>query len=396
MVAITLEGVTKVFRDSGTERRARATLLEEVRDARTASGGAVKALDGVDLHVRDGETVSVVGPSGCGKSTLLRVIAGLEPPDSGRVLYDGRDMAGVPPGERGIGMVFQNYALYPQMESRGNLGFFFRIHRREREIDERVRITSDIMGVGFDQLLDRKPKTLSGGQQQRVAIARCIVRDPKLFLFDEPLSSLDAALRARTRVEIKRLLARFKITSVYVTHDQAEAVALADRIAVLRQGRIEQIGAYREVIERPANVFVAGFVGSPPANFLPGLIQEGRVVFAGGAMGVPDAWAHAVAAGQQVLVGLRPEHFELAPDGDSGAPADRAALAGTVELVEPLVAERAQLAHVTVAGIDGGEWELTVRLPSGAALARGDHLRLAAPAERVLLFDPATGRNLLG
>ena len=226
--------------------------------------GTGRALDGVDLEVRDGETLAIIGPSGCGKSTLLRVVAGLEPVNSGRVLYDGQDVSAVPPGERGIGMVFQNYALYPHMESRGNLGFFFRLRRRrEEEIDERVRLTAEIMGLGFDELLERKPGTLSGGQQQRVAIGRCIARDPRLFLLDEPLSSLDARLRARTRVELKRLLTRFRITTIYVTHDQTEALALATRIAVMRRGRIEQAGVWDELYQRPANAFVAGFVGTP-------------------------------------------------------------------------------------------------------------------------------------
>ena len=253
--------------------------------------GTGRALDGVDLEVRDGETLAIIGPSGCGKSTLLRVVAGLEPVDSGRVLYDGQDVSAVPPGERGIGMVFQNYALYPHMESRGNLGFFFRLRRRrEEEIDERVRLTAEIMGLGFDELLERKPGTLSGGQQQRVAIGRCIARDPRLFLLDEPLSSLDARLRARTRVELKRLLTRFRITTIYVTHDQTEALALATRIAVMRRGRIEQAGVWDELYQRPANAFVAGFVGTPgtpPANLLPGTVSAGRARLAAGELSLP-------------------------------------------------------------------------------------------------------------
>src|SRR5947209_2242846 len=256
MATITLEGIGKTFHGSAASSLREARRLEEDERTTKTVAGAVRALDDVDLEIQDGETVSVIGPSGCGKSTLLRVIAGLEHQDTGRVLYDGRDMHGVAPGDRGIGMVFQNYALYPHMQSRSNLAFFFRMHKREMEIDERVKITSEIMGVGFDQLLDRKPKTLSGGQQQRVAIARCIVRDPKVFLFDEPLSNLDAKLRQRTRVEVKRLLNRFKITAVYVTHDQVEAIALADRIAVMRGGRIEQIGTYHELHDQPVNAFL--------------------------------------------------------------------------------------------------------------------------------------------
>src|SRR5919202_94649 len=348
MATITLERVSKTFHGAAAAALERARRLEEDEraDKLTATGG-VRALDQVSLEIADGETVSVIGPSGCGKSTLLRVISGLETADSGRVLYDGRDMQGVAPGDRGIGMVFQNYALYPHMESRSNLAFFFRMHKREMEIDERVRITSEIMGVGFDQLLDRKPKTLSGGQQQRVAIARCIVRDPKVFLFDEPLSNLDAKLRQRTRVEVKRLLNRFKITAVYVTHDQVEAIALADRIAVMRGGRIEQVGTYDELHDRPVNAFVAGFVGTPPANFVPGVVEDGRIALPGGSMALPERWRGRGSSGQALMLGVRAEHFRLQPPGVSGE------LSGTVDVVEPLIAERAQLVHVLVA-TEGG------------------------------------------
>src|SRR5581483_6939894 len=386
MATIRLEGISKTFHGSAASALREARRLEEdERATKTVAGGAVKALDAVDLEIQDGETVSVIGPSGCGKSTLLRVIAGLEQPDAGRVLYDERDMHGVAPGDRGIGMVFKNYALYPHMESRSNLAFFFRIHKREREIDERVRITSDIMGVGFDQLLDRKPKTLSGGQQQRVAIARCIVRDPKVFLFDEPLSNLDAKLRARTRVEVKRLLARFKITAVYVTHDQVEAIALADRIAVMRHGRIEQVGTYWEVHDRPVNAFVAGFVGTPPANFVDARVEDGALRFAGGSVPLGEEWARRLAVGQGVLLGIRPEGFRLLPPGWPSQ------LSGTVDVVEPLIAERAQLAHVRLP--DGAD--LTVRVDDETPINRGDCLPLDVVAEKAMLFDKATERNLL-
>jgi ABC-type sugar transport system ATPase subunit len=384
MAQIVLERVSRTFHGAAASALRDARRLEE-DEKKVSATGAVKALDDVDLEVRDGETVSVIGPSGCGKSTLLRVMAGLETIDSGRVLYDGQDMNGVSPGDRGIGMVFQNYALYPHMESRSNLAFFFRIRKRENEIDERVKITADIMGVGFDQLLDRKPKTLSGGQQQRVAIARCIVRDPKLFLFDEPLSNLDAKLRQRTRVEVKRLLARFKITAVYVTHDQIEAIALADRIAVMRQGRIEQVGTYWDVHDRPVNAFVAGFVGTPPANFIKARVGDGVVSFEGGSLPLAPTWASVVQRGQELLVGVRPEGFKLLEPGRNGE------LAGTVDVVEPLIAERAQLAHVRLA--DGTD--LTIRLDEETPVRRGDRLPLAIDAEKAMLFDRASERNLL-
>jgi ABC-type sugar transport system ATPase subunit len=395
MATITLRHVTKHFRGGRASALSQARAFEAADQGATGRGrvepppasadGSVRALDDVDLEIRDGETVSVIGPSGCGKSTLLRVIAGLESADSGQVLYDGQDMHDVKPGDRGIGMVFQNYALYPHMESRGNLSFFFRVRHREQEIDERTRITAEIMGVGFDQLLDRKPKTLSGGQQQRVAIARCIVRDPKVFLFDEPLSNLDAKLRQRTRVEVKRLLARFKITAVYVTHDQTEALALADRIAVMRQGRIEQIGPYQEVHDRPVNAFVAGFVGTPPASFLPARVADGELALAGATMALPASWRGRVQPGQELLIGLRDEHVRPAPPGARGD------LEGVVEVIEPLLAERQQLLHVR---LDDGA-EITARVDAEVTVVRGDRVPLRLDPDRLLAFDAATERNLL-
>jgi ABC-type sugar transport system ATPase subunit len=390
VATITLERVSKTFHGAAAAALDRARRLEEdARADKLTPTGGVKALDEVSFEIADGETVSVIGPSGCGKSTLLRVVSGLEPADGGRVLYDGRDMQGVAPGDRGIGMVFQNYALYPHMESRSNLAFFFRMHKREMEIDDRVKITSDIMGVGFDQLLDRKPKTLSGGQQQRVAIARCIVRDPKVFLFDEPLSNLDAKLRQRTRVEVKRLLNRFKITAIYVTHDQIEAIALADRIAVMRSGRIEQIGSYHDVHDRPVNAFVAGFVGTPPANFLPAVVQDGQVALPGGSMPLPERWRGLVSTGQELLLGVRAEHFRLEPPGSSGE------LSGTVDVVEPLIAERAQLVHVRVPNGAGQPLDLTVRVDDETPVGRGDTVPLTIDAELALPFDRQSERNLL-
>ena len=195
--------------------------LIDVSASYPQDGQRIQALDRVNLEIRHGETMGVLGPSGCGKSTLLRVIAGLMPVDSGTITYDDQDMASIPPGERGIGIVFQNYALYPMMNSRDNVGFFFRIHKRAAEIPERVREVSRVMGIGFDLLLDKRPAVLSGGERQRVALARCIARDPKLFLFDEPLSNVDAKLRVKTRGELKRLITRYKVTGVYVTHDQS-------------------------------------------------------------------------------------------------------------------------------------------------------------------------------
>ena len=232
----------------------------------------VPALAGVTLEIADGETLSILGPSGCGKTTLLRVIAGLEAPTSGVVSFDQRPVTDLGPAERQIGMVFQNYALYPHLDSYDNLGFSFRLRGRSAEIDERVQFVANTLGVRFEHLLGRKPGQLSGGEQQRVAVGRCIVRDPSVFLFDEPLSNLDLQLRAQTRVEIKRLLRKFGVTAVYVTHDQLEAMALGDRIAIMRAGRIEQVGTAEAIMLAPINRFVAGFFGRPPMNLLDGSV----------------------------------------------------------------------------------------------------------------------------
>ena len=260
-------------------------------DSRSSGRSDIPALDNVNLTVPDGTTMAVMGPSGCGKSTLLRVVCGLDTSYTGSVFYDDREMREVPPKDRYIGMVFQNYALYPHFEGEGNLRFFFRVRKApDDEADERIRATAEIMGFGFEQLLGRKPGTLSGGQQQRLAIARALVRKPQLFLFDEPLSNLDAKLRAQTRVEIKRLLRRIGITAIYVTHDQEEAVALGDQIAVMREGRVEQAGTFQVLREDPVNAFVAGFLGVRPMNLLDGVVTEGgNVRLAGSEASLPQS-----------------------------------------------------------------------------------------------------------
>ncbi|MDX2160269.1 MAG: ABC transporter ATP-binding protein [bacterium] len=227
------------------------------------------ALHDVQLTLEDGETIAIVGPSGCGKSTLLKLIAGLETPTSGRVLYNGHDVTGTEPQQRGVGMVFQDYALYPTMKGKGNLSYFFEVHQRtEAEMEQHVREVSELMGVGFDVLLGQMPTTLSGGEKQRVAIARCIVRRPPVFLMDEPICNLDAKLRERTRIEMRRMLQKYRVTTVYVTHDQQEAIFMGDRIAVMRGGVLEQVGTFDELYFTPANRFVAEFIGTPPMVFL--------------------------------------------------------------------------------------------------------------------------------
>src|SRR5574341_1360976 len=278
--------------------------LQEDLPIQPAEG--VRALDHVNLTIPNGRIFVVVGPSGCGKSTLLRVVAGLVNDYSGQVLYDGEDVKNIPPTDRYIGMVFQNYALYPNFNAEGNLSFFFKIHQiSDEETRERIRYTSELMGIGFNELLPRGPGTLSGGERQRVAIARAIVRAPRLFLFDEPLSNLDAKLRVQTRTEIKRLLHKFGITSLYVTHDQVEAIALANQIVVMHEGRIEQVGTYQNLIENPVNVFVAGFLGLPPMNLLSGgFISGSRLVLDDYLIPLPKHVFPLVRNGQLVTLGM--------------------------------------------------------------------------------------------
>jgi ABC-type sugar transport system ATPase subunit len=303
------------------------------------------ALDNASLWIRRGETMSVVGPTGCGKSTLLRVIAGLEAPDHGTVTFDGEDVATCTPSQRGIGLVFQNYALYPHFRVRGNIAFYFRLRRwASAAIDAKVHETSRIMGIGFDKLLGRLPRSLSGGEKQRVALARCLSHSPRVLLLDEPFSNLDAALRLQTRGEVKRLVDRFGLTTVFVTHDQNEAVAMGQRIAVMRQGQIVQVGAYQELYQEPANVFVAGFLGSPPMNFFPGRRASDDIAceVSGTRMllPLPVSYRTRVAEGEAVTIGLRPEHVCLTRPGEApGVPC-------TVDMVEVSVSDTAQILHL--------------------------------------------------
>src|SRR6516165_8832367 len=292
-----------------------------IRDVRKAFGNA-HVIHGVDISIRDGEFVVLVGPSGCGKSTLLRMIAGLENITGGEIRIGDRVVNNVPPKERDVAMVFQNYALYPHMTVAANMAFSMKLRGAPKsEIDERVNRAAAILGLS--QLLERFPRQLSGGQRQRVAMGRAIVRDPQVFLFDEPLSNLDAKLRVQMRTEIKELHQRLKTTSIYVTHDQIEAMTMADKIVVMRDGVVEQIGAPLELYDKPQNLFVAGFIGSPAMNMVPGTARvnggEGYVEFGGGARLAMPRRASA-ADGQSVLYGIRPEHCLLADS--AGLPAE--------------------------------------------------------------------------
>ena len=343
------------------------------------SFGDVAVLHGIDTTIADGEFMVLLGPSGCGKSTLLRIVAGLEQQSAGDVSIGGRVVNDVEPKDRNIAMVFQNYALYPHMSVHDNMAYGLRVRGTPRpEIERRVQEAARILELGA--LLQRKPRQLSGGQRQRVAMGRAIVRDPQVFLFDEPLSNLDAKLRVQMRIEIRRLHQSIRTTSIYVTHDQVEAMTLADRLIVMNAGHAEQVGAPLEVYERPASVFVAGFIGAPAMNLLRARVAGGRAM--AGAAALPLPLAPGLDEGRDVTWGVRPEHVELAP-GAAGADVEV-----VVDLVEALGADT--LVHARLA--DGGA--LTLRLPGTTRVREGDRLPLRLPAAALHAFDAASGRRI--
>jgi sn-glycerol 3-phosphate transport system ATP-binding protein len=350
----------------------------ELRDVRKSFGNA-EVIHGVSCAIADGELVVVVGPSGCGKSTLLRMVAGLEEITQGEIAIGGRVVNAVEPKDRDIAMVFQNYALYPHMTVRDNMAYGLKIRGLPKsEIARRVERAAGILQL--EPLLERKPRQLSGGQRQRVAMGRAIVRDPKVFLFDEPLSNLDAQLRVQMRVEIKRLQQSLAATAIYVTHDQVEAMTLADRLVVMNAGRADQIGPPLALYERPETRFVAGFIGSPAMNFLPAVAVADGVALGDGTRLPRPADAGAVAAGRAVILGVRPEH--LTADGAA------AALTVTVELAEMLGADT--ILH----GRAGDGTLLQARLPGTERAAPGARLPLALDPRHLHLFDRATGKRL--
>jgi len=345
-----------------------------IRDVRKRFG-STEVLHGVSVEIDDGAFVILVGPSGCGKSTLLRMIAGLENISDGEIAIGGRVVNNVAPKERDIAMVFQNYALYPHMTVRDNMAFSLSVAKAPKAVrEQRVARAAEILGLGT--LLDRYPRQLSGGQRQRVAMGRAIVRDPQVFLFDEPLSNLDAKLRVQMRAEIKELHQRLGTTIVYVTHDQIEAMTMADKIVVMNGGNIEQIGAPLELYDRPANVFVAGFIGSPSMNFLSGHVKSGRFVAGQDiALKLPDSAT--ASEGQPAVYGIRPEHMVLS--GEGGIPA-------IVHVVEPTGSETQVVAQL-------GDASILCAFRERVSAKPGETIWIAPEPALAHLFDAGTGRR---
>ncbi len=350
----------------------------KIQDVRKSFGG-FEVLHGVTVPIEDGEFVVLVGPSGCGKSTLLRMLAGLENITSGTISIGERIVNDVQPKERDIAMVFQNYALYPHMTVAQNMGFSLKLRKENSaEIDKLVNRAADILGLR--NLLDRYPRQLSGGQRQRVAMGRAIVRDPQVFLFDEPLSNLDAKLRVAMRTEIKELHQRLKTTTVYVTHDQIEAMTMADKIVVMHDGIVEQMGAPLELYDHPDNKFVAGFIGSPAMNFLEGTLVGGEMPYVETANGsrLPLAASRAGLDGKPVVYGIRPEHLEFADDG----------VEAEVIVVEPTGSETQIVARI-------GKQDLIAVIRDRRAVKPGDRVKLRPVARAAHVFDKENGKRLI-
>ena len=349
--------------------------IKGIRKAFGKGDKTVEVLKKIDIDVAPGEFLILVGPSGCGKSTLLNIIAGLEEPTEGELHIGGKNVIGMPPAQRDIAMVFQSYALYPTMTVADNIGFALEMRKVPKaERDTRIQEVAKMLQI--EHLLDRRPAQLSGGQRQRVAMGRALARDPQLFLFDEPLSNLDAKLRVEMRAEIKRLHQHSGITTVYVTHDQIEAMTLGSRIAVMKGGILQQIGSPDEIYRRPANTYVAGFIGSPTMNFIDGRVERagenGRFVFSGGALDLPCP------AGPEVTLGQRPEHIHLS---------DNAGWRGEVFLVEPTGADTFVVVK-TAAGM------VTVREPANTRLQIGDTVGMTVSGHHNNWFDKKSGNRL--
>jgi multiple sugar transport system ATP-binding protein len=377
-------------------------------------GDGFEAVKDMNLEIADGEFMILVGPSGCGKSTALRMIAGLEDISEGELQIDGEVVNDVAPKDRDIAMVFQNYALYPHMTVRENMAFPLKLAKVDQsQIDDKVSNAAEILDL--TDHLDRKPANLSGGQRQRVAMGRAIVRDPKAFLMDEPLSNLDAKLRVQMRTEVARIQTQLGTTTVYVTHDQTEAMTLGDRVAVMRAGVLQQVGPPAELYARPANLFVAGFIGSPAMNFVPGTLKGDKVETPLGNLAVPEgARAAGGRGGRSVIVGIRPENLEDSKLVGTTAKRHGATFDAQVDLIESLGAEQYAYFHLEgtkveseelsdvaadaglseIPSASGGDTALVARLGEASQIAKGQQAKLWVDARRLHLFDPENGRSL--
>ena len=353
----------------------------EIRGLTKIFPGGMRALDGLDLQIQDGEFFALLGPSGCGKTTLLRSIAGLETPNSGQIRIGGRDVTRLPPAARDVAMVFQDYALYPHMTVADNIAYPLKIRRvgrkERREAAESVGRSLQIHGA----MLDRRPGQLSGGQQQRVALARAIAYRPHVFLFDEPLSNLDARLRLEARTFLKQLQRELGVTTVYVTHDQAEALALADRMAVMDQGRIRQLDTPSNCFLRPANTFVAAFIGSTPMNLLPATVQDGKFEVAGQKVMIPETIRAQVSVGDTVILGVRPEYVSVSPTELPDS------LTGTVRVLENLGVD-------SLVTIEVGDLRVQATVPEERVPAVGDRIWLAPDQRRLLAYRQDDGEQV--
>ncbi len=350
------------------------------------------AVNDVSLKIRDGEFFVLLGPSGCGKTTTLRIVAGLEKPTKGKVYIGDRDVTDLPPRKRDVAMVFQTYALYPHMKVYDNIAFPLKVRKMPKdEIDKRVREIAGLLGI--EELLDRYPKQLSGGQQQRVALARALVRHPKVWLMDEPLSNLDALLRIRMRAEIKRIQKELKITTIYVTHDQVEAMSMADRIAVMNKGRVLQVGSPREIYHKPKTLFVAGFIGTPPMNFINVVfgLEKDRYVLQGKAFKIilPNEMGRIIekqlGVDKEVVLGIRPEHIGIVEDRGRR---ENNIVEAEVYIVEPLGTE-------TIINVKLDDTIVKVKTIKEIIFEPGSKIKLYIDPQRIYVFDPATEKVLV-
>jgi len=376
-MSIRLENITKTFSIthelSNLIRQRKDS--EIVEDLPQKEGNKIYVLKDINLYIPEGKTLSIIGPSGCGKTTLLKVIAGLEKPDSGDVYFNEEKVTNLSPSERKIGMVFQDYALYPHYAAKGNLSFPFWIKKTpQEEIDEKIKETAEILGVGFEYLLPKKPKELSGGEKQRVAVGRCIIRNPSVMLFDEPLSNLDTRLRVQTRVQIKKLLLRFQVTSVYVTHDQNEAIAIGDIIGVMHGGRILQVGTYEELTENPTHSFVASFVGNPPMNLIEGKISGSIFYSEGRLFHLPFSFQEG-----EYILGFHAKDIKINPHG---------AILGEVFFIDSLPSDKRQVLHV-----DLGKTVIKIETENKLDVRVGDKISFDLP-EKIYLFKKDSGERI--